>query len=655
MSETLLYKPDAETIQTSRMYQFQQKIAAKHGVSLESYSDLHQWSVNHLEDFWAAVWEYCGVVAQQPYEAIMQRGEHFAETRWFTGARLNFAENLLKRRDDKTALIGLTEHAERVEVSYSELYDRVEKLAAAMRASGIQPGDRIAGYMPNIPETVVAMLAATSLGAVWSSCSPDFGISGVLDRFGQIEPRILFAADGYVYGGKRFPCLEKLGQITRELPSVEKIVVVPLLEAAPDLSGMERAVTLDSYLKDGDGGELRFEPLPFDHPLYIMYSSGTTGAPKCIVHGVGGTLMQHIKEHQLHCNISSDDVVFFYTTCGWMMWNWLTSGLASETTLVLYDGSPFADEGRFLLDTIDNEGITVFGTSAKFISALEKTGHKPRESHNLSSLRCMLSTGSPLSHESFDYVYRDIKPDIQLSSISGGTDVIACFVIGNPILPVYRGEIQCLSLGMATEFWNDDGPVPVGEKGELVCTQPIISCPLGFWNDDDNQKFHAAYFSRFPDVEGGVWAHGDFGEMTQHGGVIIHGRSDATLNPGGVRIGTAEIYRQVEKHEEIVESVVIGQEWGSDTRVVLFVVLQEGAQLDDTLMDAIRQNIRANTTPRHVPAKILAVNEIPRTRSGKIVELAIRDVIHGREPKNTEALANPEALDNFRNRRELQD
>jgi len=504
--------------------------------------------------------------------------------------------------------------------------------------------------MPNIAETVVAMLAAASLGAVWSSCSPDFGINGVLDRFGQIEPRVLFAADAYYYNGKICDCLERVQAVCLDVPSIETVVIVPLVGDRDISSAHPEAIAFASF---GDAGaaEVNFAVLPFDHPLYIMYSSGTTGVPKCIVHGAGGTLLQHLKEHRLQVGLSEGDTFFYYTTCGWMMWNWLVSGLACGATLVLYDGSPFAAEGHLLLDAIDSERINVFGTSAKYIAALEKAGHRPRQSHRLDSLHTILSTGSPLSHESFDYVYRDFKQDLCLSSISGGTDILSCFVGGCPTLPVYSGEIQAAGLGMAVEVWDDIGRSVVGEKGELVCTRPFPSCPLGFWNDDDGRRFHDAYFAIWP----GVWAHGDYAEVFPHGGFVIHGRSDAVLNPGGVRIGTAEIYRQVERIDEVLESVVIGQDWQDDVRVVLFVVLREGVALDDALIDRIRRTIRENTTPRHVPARVLQVSDIPRTISGKIVELAVRNVVHGRPVKNTDALANPEALSLFEDREELRD
>jgi acetoacetyl-CoA synthetase len=613
------------------------------------YASLQRWALADTEGFWAAVWQFCGVVASETGDTVLADGDKFPGARWFPDARLNFAENLLRYRDDRTALISLLENGDRRELSYGELYLKVAQLAASLRAEGVTEGDRVVGFMPNIAETVVAMLAATSIGAIWSSCSPDFGINGVMDRFGQIKPKVLFCADGYYYNGKTCDSLARIAAIADQIDSLQRVVVVPLTNDAPDLAAIGGAVLFDDYLDD-DASEVTFAQLPFDQPLYIMYSSGTTGVPKCIVHGAGGALLQHLKEQQLLIDLGRGDVFFYFTTCGWMMWNWLVSGLASGAALVLYDGSPFARDGSLLLDAIDDEGITVFGTSAKFIAALEKAGIKPAQSHKLDSLKTILSTGSPLSHESFEYVYRDIKADLCLSSISGGTDILSCFVGGCGILPVYVGEIQAPALGMAVEIWNDEGQPVTQEKGELVCTAPFPSAPIGFWNDDDGSRYRAAYFDSWP----GVWAHGDYGEVTANGGYIIHGRSDAVLNPGGVRIGTAEIYRQVERVEEVVESIVIGQQWQDDVRVVLFVVLRKGEALTDELCDRIRKSIKDNATPRHVPAKIIQVTEIPRTISGKIVELAVRNVVHNQPVKNTDALANPEALELYRNLPELQ-
>jgi acetoacetyl-CoA synthetase len=646
-----LWTPSEERIAAARITRFIAFLNERHGASLAGdYGTLQAWTLAHPESFWAAVWDFCGVVASERGEAVLAEGEKFPGARWFPGARLNFAENLLRYRDQRPALVSLLENGERRELSYAGLYAKVAQLAAGLRALGVTAGDRVAGFMPNIPETVVAMLATTSIGATWSSCSPDFGINGVMDRFGQIRPKVLFAADGYYYNGRSHASLERIAGIADRIDSIERVVVVPLVSERPDLAGIRDAARFDDLLVQ-DAEEVRFEQLPFDHPLYIMYSSGTTGVPKCIVHGAGGSLLQHLKEHQLLVDLTRDDVFFYFTTCGWMMWNWLVSGLATGATLVLYDGSPFARKGNLLLDAIDEEKISVFGTSARYIAALEKAGHKPRESHGLASLKAILSTGSPLSHESFEYVYRDFKRDVCLSSISGGTDILSCFVGGCPILPVHVGEIQAPGLGMAVEIWSEEGEPVREEKGELVCTHPFPSCPVGFWNDRDGSRFRAAYFDRWP----GVWAHGDYGEITGHGGFIIHGRSDAVLNPGGVRIGTAEIYRQVERIEEVLESIVVGQAWQDDVRVVLFVVLRDGVTLDDELCGRIRRSIRENTTPRHVPEKIVQVADIPRTISGKIVELAVRDVVHGRPVKNTDALANPEALALFRDLPELRE
>lgn len=645
-----LWQPNAARIAQAPITEFMSRLERERGLSLNGdYFSLHRWSVDNPEAFWAALWSFCSPIASGDADQVLVDGNKFPGASWFPNTRLNYAENLLKRRDNHPALISLLENGERRETSYADLYRKVAQLASTLRANGVVAGDRVAGFMPNIEETVVAMLAATSIGALWSSCSPDFGISGVLDRFGQIAPKVLFAADGYYYNGKTCDSLERIAAITSQIDSLEQVIVVPLVSDSPDVSAIEKAVLWPDAL-DTQATEVQFERLPFNHPLFIMYSSGTTGVPKCIVHGAGGTLVQHLKEHQLQVGLDDQDVFFYFTTCGWMMWNWLISGLATGATVVLFDGSPFADEGRVLLDAIDKENISIFGTSAKYIAALEKAGHKPRQSHQLTQLRSILSTGSPLSHESFAYIYRDFKNDVCLSSISGGTDILSCFVGGCPILPVYLGEIQAPGLGMAVEIWDEQGQPVAQEKGELVCVKPFPCTPLGFWNDLDNQKFHAAYFDRFDNV----WAHGDYGEITASGGVIIHGRSDAVLNPGGVRIGTAEIYRQVEKNPAVIDSVVIGQQWDDDVRVVLFVVLKEPLTLNDELIDSLRRDIRQNTTPRHVPARIVQVADIPRTISGKIAELAVRDVVEGRTVKNTDALANPNALDLFKDLPALQ-
>ncbi|HQV41945.1 MAG TPA: acetoacetate--CoA ligase [Moraxellaceae bacterium] len=643
----ILWQPTAERIASTQLAAWQQWLASDQGLVFDSYADLHQWSVTHREEFWKSIWNYFGINSHSPYRAVLEN-DVMPGASWFPGATLNFAEHLLRYRDNRTALISHLENGERRTLTYAELFAHVSHVAAFFRGHGISTGDCVVGFMPNVQETVVAMLAATSLGATWSSCSPDFGLQGVLDRFGQIAPSLLIAADGYYYNGKRVDCGDKISAIASQLPSLKKVLVVPLTGNTTDLSSIANAECWTTALAT-PADTLSFTPVPFQHPLYIMYSSGTTGVPKCIVHGTGGTLLQHLKELALHTDVSRDDVVFYYTTCGWMMWNWLISTLALGATVVLYDGSPFAHKPDILLDIAEKENITIFGTSAKYIAALEKSGCKPRETHRLDALKAVLSTGSPLAHESFDYVYRDIKPDLCLSSISGGTDIVSCFALGNPTLPVYRGELQCKGLGMAVDIFNESGHSVTNEKGELVCTQAFPCMPIGFWNDEDGEKYRQAYFDRFP----GLWAHGDYGEQNTHGGLIIHGRSDAVLNPGGVRIGTAEIYRQVEKVTEVMESIAIGQDWDNDVRVVLFVKLREGINLTEILQKQIRDVIRANTTPRHVPARIVQVSDIPRTISGKIVELAVRNVVHGQPVKNTDALANPEALDCFRNRNEL--
>ncbi|MGH8397534.1 MAG: acetoacetate--CoA ligase [Gammaproteobacteria bacterium] len=644
-----LWTPSKDVIERANMTRFLEHVRRECGQDFQNYAALYQWSVEYPERFWQQVWKFCDIKFSKTWDKVLTDGDKMPGAKWFDGARLNFAENLLRYRDERIALEFRTEHdSHRVTFTYKELYRQVAGLADALKKSGLKSGDRVAGFMPNRPETIIAMLAATSIGAIWSSCSPDFGINGVLDRFGQIEPKVLFTCDSYFYAGKNVDSLERIRGVLGKLTSVQRVVVVPYLNPKPDISNIPHAVHWHEYLTDAT--DVEFAQLPFDHPVYIMYSSGTTGVPKCIVHGAGGTLIQHLKELVLHTDLKREDVIFYFTTCGWMMWNWLVSSLAVGATVLLYDGSPFHLQHDILWRIADQEGISIFGTSAKYLSAAEKFDVKPRKKYKLDRLRIITSTGSPLLPENSEYVYREIKSDLCLSSISGGTDIVSCFALGNPLLPVYPGELQCRGLGMAVEIWNEDGKPVHGQPGELVCVKPFPSMPVYFWNDADEKKYHAAYFDVFP----GIWHHGDWAELTEHDGLIIFGRSDATLNPGGVRIGTAEIYRQVEKLPEVVESLAVGQDWQGDVRVILFVRLREGFTLDDALSKKIKITIRDNTSPRHVPAKIIAVSDIPRTISGKITELTVRNVIHNRPVKNTDALANPQALEQYKNLPELQ-
>ncbi|HJV65491.1 MAG TPA: acetoacetate--CoA ligase [Geomonas sp.] len=691
-----IWIPPESRVRASAMVRFMEFVNARHATHFSTYPELYQWSVTNIPSFWAALWDFTGVIASRPFDEVIYDATRMPGANWFPGARLNFAENLLRYRDDRTAIISQGEGREVERLSYAELYRRVARLAQALKRAGVAPGDRVAAFMPNIPETVVAMLASVSLGATWSSCSPDFGIHGVLERFGQIEPKVLFAADGYLYGGKRFDSLEKLAGIVEKIPSLQQVVLVPFLDCKPNVEAVPRATLLAefessasgkgprkqvsgtpsaspakpppasaSFLQEActpkpvdegkdqgeDEDEIDFVQLPANHPLYIMYSSGTTGAPKCMVQGAAGILMQHLKEHVLHTDLKRDDRMLYLTTCGWMMWNWLVSGLASGATIVLYDGHPFHPDPGALWRLAESERITIFGTSARYLATLEASGTRPGKECDLSALRTILSTGSPLSTDGFRFVYRDIKSDLQLASISGGTDLNGCFALGDPTSPVYPGELQCRGLGMKVAVYNQAGEPVVGEPGELVCGAPFPSMPLYFWGDEDGSKYRKAYFEKFP----GVWAHGDWCTLTETGGLIIHGRSDATLNPGGVRIGSAEIYREVDTFPEIADSLAVGQRWQGDERVILFLRMAAGVAFSDALADRIKKRIARNVSPRHVPAKIIPIADIPYTINMKKVELAVRSVIHGEEVANRDALANPQSLDLYRNLPQLRD
>ncbi len=613
------------------------------------YPDLYQWSIDNISDFWAAMWEFGKIIASKPYEQVVDDLGKMPGAKWFSGARLNFAENLLQYRDEQTALIFNGEGRITRRMTYAELYDEVARVAKSLKDIGVLPTDRVVGFMPNMPETIIAMLAAASMGATWSSCSPDFGIKGVLDRFGQIQPKVLFTADGYFFKGKRLDSLERISNIIKALPSIEKVVVVPYVENFPNISALPNSVRYEEFRSSDAELEIEFEQLPFEHPLYIMYSSGTTGLPKCMVQSAGGILIHHLKELMLHTDVKRNDVIFYFTTCGWMMWNWLTSSLALGATLVLFDGSPFHPDPGALWKMAQDQKITIFGTSAGYIAALQNAGVKPATSYDLTSLKALLSTGSPLSKEGFEYIYRNVKSDLQLASISGGTDLNGCFALGNPMGPVYSGELQCRGLGMKVMAFDENGKSVTNQQGELVCTAPFPSMPIYFWNDPDHNKYLAAYFDVYP----GVWRHGDFIVVTDRGGVIIYGRSDATLNPGGVRIGTSEIYSLVEQFHEIEDCVVVGQDWKNDVRVLLFVQLAEGYELTEDLVQKIKSTIRTNASPRHVPALILAVPEIPYTHNMKKVELAVKNIIHNKPVLNKDALRNPEALNYFANIKEL--
>jgi len=647
----LLWEPTQERIKNTNMYRFMNFINEKYSQNFTEYPSLYQWSVENIPDFWAAMWEFAGIKASKPYDQIIDDLGKMPGAKWFSGTRLNFAENLLRYRDDHRALIFKGEDQVAARMTYAELYDEVARVASSLRTAGVQAADRVVGFMPNMPETIIAMLAATSIGATWSSCSPDFGIKGVLDRFGQIQPKVLFTADGYFFKGKRLDSLERISNIIKELPSIEKSVVVPYTEKNPDISGLPNAILYKDFRSSESNLEIEFEQLPFDHPLYIMYSSGTTGLPKCMVQSAGGILIHHLKELMLHTDLKREDTIFYFTTCGWMMWNWLVGSLAVGATLVLFDGNPFHPDPGALWKMAQDEKITIFGTSAGYIAALKNAGVKPGKTYDLTPLKSVLSTGSPLSMEGFEYIYQEVKDDLQLASISGGTDLNGCFALGNPIGPVYSGELQCRGLAMKVMAFDEDGKSVINQQGELVCAAPFPSMPIYFWSDPDGKKYHDAYFDVYPNV----WRHGDYIVINEQGGVTIYGRSDATLNPGGVRIGTAEIYRQVDRLKEIEDSVVVGQDWKNDVRVILFVKMAEGYELTDDIVNKIKNAIRTNASPRHVPAKILAIPDVPYTHNMKKVELAVKKVVHNQPVLNKDSLRNPEALDYYTDIRELQE
>lgn len=650
MSEKL-WEPSINRIKSANMTKFINFLKENKGLEFNSYDKLYDWSITNRVDFWVSIWEFADIIFSQPYEKILKKPEDMLESKWFVGAKLNFAENLLRFRDDHPALVFKSESVDQkpVIVTYRELYDQVSRLAKSLREMGIKPGDRIAAFMPNINETIIAMLASVSLGAIWTTCSPDFGFQGVMDRFGQIEPKILFTADGYFYNGKSFDSLEKVKKIVNEISSIEKVIVVPYVKSKPNITQLPKSILIGDFSSQEDNLEMEFNQLPFDHPVYILYSSGTTGIPKCMVHGAGGTLLQHFKELVLHSDLKREDKIFYFTTIGWMMWHWLISSLMVGATILLFDGSPFYPDSGTLFNFAEEQGMTHFGTSAKYIAAVEKDGLQPKDKFDLNSLKVVLSTGSPLSVENFKFVYNNIKSDLQLASISGGSDIVSCFALGNPIGPVWAGELQVRGLGMKVNVYDSLGNPTKQQQGELVCTASFPSQPIYFWNDPDKGKYKAAYFETYPNI----WHHGDYAELTEHNGMIIYGRSDATLNPGGVRIGTAEIYRQVEAMPEILDSLVIGQSWEDDVRVILFIKLAEGVEFTDELVKRIRNTIRKNCTPRHVPAKIIPITDIPYTISGKKVELAVKKIVAGHEVLNRDALKNPEALDLYKNLPEL--
>jgi len=646
-----LWTPSQERIKGSNMYRFMRLVNEKYAKNFSVYPSLYEWSIENIPAFWKTLWEFAEIKASRPYDQIVDDLTKMPGAKWFSGARLNFAENLLRYRDEQVALIFKGEARDSVKMTYAELYDEVAQVAKSLHEAGVQAGDRVVGFMPNMPQSIIAMLAAASMGATWSSCSPDFGIKGVLDRFGQIKPKVLFTANGYFFKGNKIDSLERIASILKELPSIQKVVVVPYTESEPDISKVPKAVYYNDFKSAQENLEIQFEQLPFEQPLYIMYSSGTTGLPKCMVQSAGGILIHHIKELKLHSDLKREDTIFYFTTCGWMMWNWLTSSLTQGATLVLYDGNPFHPDPGALWQMAQDEQVTIFGTSAGYLAALQNAGLKPRQNYDLSALRTVLSTGSPLSIESFEFVYNEIKSDIQLSSIAGGTDLNGCFALGNPMGPVYAGELQCRGLGMQVHAFDDNGNPTVEQEGELVCLAPFPSMPIYFWDDPEGKKYHAAYFAVYPNV----WRHGDYIVVTERGGIVMSGRSDATLNPGGVRIGTAEIYRLVEQLEEIEDSVVVGQSWKNDVRVVLFVKMAQGFELTEAIKTKIKATLRANASPRHVPAKIITVAAVPYTLNMKKVELAVKKMIEGKPVLNKDALSNPEALDDYANIKELQE
>ena len=648
----LLWTPSEERIKNTNMYRFMHFVNERYGKKFTEYTSLYKWSIENIPDFWASMWDFGEIIASQPYDQVVDDLNKMPGAKWFSGARLNFAENLLRYRDDQVALIFKGEAQDSIKMTYAELYDEVARVARSLKEAGVKAGDRVGGFVPNMPEAIIAMLATTSMGAIWSSCSPDFGIKGVLDRFGQIKPKVLFTANGYSFKGKNLDCIERISNILKDLPSIEKVVVVPYTEKDPDISQIPNAIHYNDFKSPDANLEIEFEQLPSDHPLYIMFTSGTTGLPKCMVQSAGGILVHHLKELMLHTDVKREDKIFYFTTCGWMMWNWLVSSLGVGATLILFDGNPFHPDPGALWKLAQDEKMTIFGTSAGYISAVMGAGVKPGRDYDLSSLKALTSTGSPLSVEGFEFIYKGVKEDIQLASISGGSDLNGCFALGNPMGPVYTGELQCRGLAMKVESYDEDGKPVYNQKGELVCSAPFPSMPIYFWDDPNNKKYHAAYFDVYPNV----WRHGDFIEIREDtGGVIIYGRSDATLNPGGVRIGTAEIYRQVEQMEEIDDSLVIGQDWKGDVRVILFVKLAEGQELTGELKNKIKQLLRTNASPRHVPAKIISIPDVPYTLNMKKVELAVKKVIEGQPVLNRDALGNPEVLDYYENIKELQE